>query len=818
MSFLLKVDADLDSGSIKLFNLILLFVFLFMTSVSYDQLLYSETFDEGNDAVSGTDDQGNGVAWTSLCDDCLPSGDPAGSDDFFKIVNGKLSGQDTNGPAVFETDDIDISTCSGNLEISFDIEESGDMEDCGTGCNSADWIQLEYSYDGGNTWEEPSNAYFCLGPCADNNVIVSGNLTGVVNYNSGCINSGSTIKLRITVQSWAGDEVWMIDNIEVNCVPVVPSNFNPVADICSGTNLTALPTSSTNGVSGTWSPALDNTQTTTYTFTPDPGQCASSSTLTIVVNPVYNMVQDTVVCQGESFVYPDGSSETINSNTNHVSNLVTQGSACDSIITTNVIMTNGTVSTFDTVLCVGQDYTYADGTVALNVQSNQSHTSTFSVGSNCDSVVTENIIIGTTIPLNLIVSEPLCYGQSNGSVIVDVTSGNIEPGAIIEITNDQGIVLNQNNSNAAELLPAGWYYCSVDNPNVCDGLDSVFLNQPDSLYFSVGSSNPNCTDYSDGEAWIASVNNAQGPYSVAWNGVLGTDTINTLSSGNHSVILVDSMGCTSQNDFTLVDPSPLVLGELTSEPSQCRGNGIYSGSGTLSATATGGTGTKTYLWTNGIDSSITSTWGNRESGWYTILVTDANNCIVFDSVYVDSLNPIADFTVDPDFGYTPLTVIIEDNSSNRKINSWFFNDTVQTSLIMGFDSLQTPFDSIFTELGNNSVCLMVSNDYECYDTLCKNIQVNPVPSLTIPNVITPNADGVNDEWNPFKNNGLESIKYTIVNRWGVKVFESNSLSTPFVGRDMNGKILSEGVYHIIYEAIGLDQVDYSGQGVIHLIK
>ena len=45
----------------------------------------------------------------------------------------------------------------------------------------------------------------------------------------------------------------------------------------------ALPTTSTNGITGTWSPEINNTATTTYTFTPDAGQCATTATLTITI-------------------------------------------------------------------------------------------------------------------------------------------------------------------------------------------------------------------------------------------------------------------------------------------------------------------------------------------------------------------------------------------------------------------------------------------------------------------------------------------------------------------------------------------------------
>jgi hypothetical protein len=49
-----------------------------------------------------------------------------------------------------------------------------------------------------------------------------------------------------------------------------------------------LPASSTNAtaVTGNWSPALNNTATTTYTFTPTAGSCATTATMTITVNPI----------------------------------------------------------------------------------------------------------------------------------------------------------------------------------------------------------------------------------------------------------------------------------------------------------------------------------------------------------------------------------------------------------------------------------------------------------------------------------------------------------------------------------------------------
>jgi hypothetical protein len=89
-------------------------------------------------------------------------------------------------------------------------------------------------------------------------------------------------------------------SITITVNPNITPTFTPIADICSGAILSALPTSSINGFTGTWSPALNNTATTTYTFTPDAGQCATTETMTITVNPnitpTFNQVAP--ICSG----------------------------------------------------------------------------------------------------------------------------------------------------------------------------------------------------------------------------------------------------------------------------------------------------------------------------------------------------------------------------------------------------------------------------------------------------------------------------------------------------------------------------------------
>jgi hypothetical protein len=68
--------------------------------------------------------------------------------------------------------------------------------------------------------------------------------------------------------------------------PVVPA-FTQIGPLCQNSTPPALPLVSTNGITGTWSPAVISTAaagSTVYTFTPTAGQNATTTTMTIAVN------------------------------------------------------------------------------------------------------------------------------------------------------------------------------------------------------------------------------------------------------------------------------------------------------------------------------------------------------------------------------------------------------------------------------------------------------------------------------------------------------------------------------------------------------
>ncbi len=71
----------------------------------------------------------------------------------------------------------------------------------------------------------------------------------------------------------------------VTIVPRITPDFPPLGPYCAGTAIPPLPTTSPNGVQGTWSLPINNMATTTYTFIPLSTECADPQTLTIQITP-----------------------------------------------------------------------------------------------------------------------------------------------------------------------------------------------------------------------------------------------------------------------------------------------------------------------------------------------------------------------------------------------------------------------------------------------------------------------------------------------------------------------------------------------------
>lgn len=105
-------------------------------------------------------------------------------------------------------------------------------------------------------------------------------------------------------------------------------------------------------------------------------------------------------------------------------------------------------------------------------------------------------------------------------------------------------------------------------------------------------------------------------------------------------------------------------------------------------------------------------------------------------------------------------------------------------------------------VGNYSVTI---TDFS-KDSVIENFEVKMLAcecQINFPNIITPNADGVNDILIPSINCTLDRFELQIYNRWGTCVFRTSDQNEFWNGKN-SGKTVADGVYFYILNYLQLD--------------
>ncbi len=138
------------------------------------------------------------------------------------------------------------------------------------------------------------------------------------------------------------------------------------------------------------------------------------------------------------------------------------------------------------------------------------------------------------------------------------------------------------------------------------------------------------------------------------------------------------------------------------------------------------------------------------------------------------------------------TVNFLDSSANAIYYSWVFGD--------GNLSTEINPTNIYFSNGTFNVTHVVSDDIGCSDTARATVIITSVSNeitQLIPNAISPNGDGKNDEWKlPFVDLLYPKAAVEIYNVWGQKVFESEGYKSPWNGT-FKGELLPMGNYYYI---------------------
>ena len=120
------------------------------------------------------------------------------------------------------------------------------------------------------------------------------------------------------------------------------------------------------------------------------------------------------------------------------------------------------------------------------------------------------------------------------------------------------------------------------------------------------------------------------------------------------------------------------------------------------------------------------------------------------------------------------------------------NDKATYSIIGTTSDCTFVHSDLLTFSGCYYVKTLNSNEEEgdASNTVCQDI----CPCFELPNIVTPNNDELNELFVPlFPPRFVESVKFSVFNRWGGKVFESSDIFD--INIHWNAKSLSDGIYY-----------------------
>lgn len=220
------------------------------------------------------------------------------------------------------------------------------------------------------------------------------------------------------------------------------------------------------------------------------------------------------------------------------------------------------------------------------------------------------------------------------------------------------------------------------------------------------------------------------------------------------------------------------------------------------AKVSGGTAPYTLEWDQSIKflQGDTLALGLVDSISYSIAATDSLACRVEETFEVEALPaPDVKFSYTPEEVYYQNPVVTFLSETDEASGwSWNFGDGDKSSL-------ESP-EHVFTKVETYHVVLTVTAENGCIDSLAQEVDVKEV-ELVIPNVFTPNGDGVNDTFVVSELDKYISNSLVVFNRWGQKVFDANN----YVSGDWDGGNLSDGTYFFILKCKGYFEVEtYKG--------
>ena len=299
-------------------------------------------------------------------------------------------------------------------------------------------------------------------------------------------------------------------------------------------------------------------------------------------------------------------------------------------------------------------------------------------------------------------------------------------------------------------------------------------------------------------------------YPNKWRGMSNTvaDTIGALSAVKRP--LWQSFLGSPNDPFILADVRPAIP--------VVTGDQVFCSNNPVTTYTTSGNPNNTYSWTiigggtitsDPTRQTITVNWNNNTNGSISVVeksITSGCSSAPSSSFNIaPKASPVASFNTITSGPLSQLVHFVSTSQGATSLHWDFGNGNISTQ--------QDPGQN-FKNPGSYPVALVAYNAEGCQDTLYKDIVITE--GVFVPNVFSPNGDGVNDVFY-IPHAGLKEFNFQVFNRWGTMIWETSVPEVRWDGRTAAGVMIPGGTYYYVLKAAS-ETEDYSQKGFITVFK
>lgn len=494
--------------------------------------------------------------------------------------------------------------------------------------------------------------------------------------------------------------------------------------------------------------------------------------------------------------------------------LVTDSNGCDTTLFLELIqplpiISNSDVSQFDggfNISCVGA----CDGSIEINPEGGEpgyviswgppplidattlvdslcagNYTLSITDNIGCEIVQVFNLTEPDTLTFTSSVIDIACNGDADAEICVTPAGGSGT--YIYSWTPDMGDVA------CISDLDIGTYCVIVSDTNGCEADDCWDVTEPDTLSMTDVTVAANC-GLCDGTSDITIAGGSE-PYVFDWSGGLPSpdseDQID-LCVQTYTVTIIDANLCELMQDIIVLGPDSITSTADIDHPA-CNGDC----DGIISLTFVNAVAPYDVVWTvNGVEVGTGEMLVDICNGVFDINIVDADGCtqdfqyevLEPDSITINGTSPLWDN------GFNVSEYDGNDGSIDTDVTGGTGGLTYEWSGPANIDDGTTnPFD-----LPAGEFMLSITDENGCVkDTI---IILTQPDDLGLTTGLSPNGDGLNDNYVIFGVAEHPDNSFKVFNRWGNIVFEMNGYLDHWYGQNMNGEPLSDGTYFIVFEA------------------